>query len=259
MNEVFKVSIDVVTTKEIKWKAWKGAFAGKIVRDSLKVLGIDKPLKFRTIPPRKFSPVLKSGDSVSFEVVFWGENSEDVVGALIEGLASLTYVFPKMVEIKEFELEGPELDESEEPVSVFFTIHHGPTYYVYRGARVPLPSARRLVYSMFRRIWEASGVKVEEVKDLADALEVAGGRPAFSRYKLGPGDEVLAFHGNVKYYGVMDKRLASLLRWGLRYLPLLGNGSLPEAGFGDVIKVSLSDPPFEAPAAGWGFNEEYTL
>jgi len=259
MNKIFKVSIDIVLTKDIKWRAWKGSFGGKLIYDSFKTMNIEPTFSFRVTPPRKFKPSMKSGDSVLFEAVFWGNGSEEAVGTLIEALASLPYAFPKKVEASEIDIEKPEVGGGDDPLAVLFTVNHDPTYYRYHGAWVPLPAARRLVFSLFKRIWEASGYELEEVKELANAIEVIGGKPTFSRYKLGLGEEIPAFHGRVKYYGVMSERLARLLKWGLKYLPLLGNGSSPGMGFGNVTEVTLSSPPFETPVEPWHVNEKYTL
>ncbi|UXD22692.1 hypothetical protein IPA_07410 [Ignicoccus pacificus DSM 13166] len=252
MSHVFVVSVDVVATKPIKWRAWKGVFSGKVVYDSLKASGLEPTSSIRVSPPEKFKGALKPGDVVKFNAYFWGEGAEEEVAALVQGIGALEYVAPRSLEVKEVEIEEPEVRSSEEPKAVFFAVKHLPTYYRFHGAWVPLPSPSRMIYSLFRRLSEATNSSFSnEASLIATAIEAIGGRPSFARYRIHFDEEVPAFSGTIKYYGILPTNLADLLKWALKYLPYLGVGSSPGVGFGHVEEVKLAEPPFEAPVEPW--------
>ncbi len=258
MPSIYLVSVDVVVTKMMKWRAWKGVFAGKVVYDSFKAVGVEPQVSMKVFAPKKFKGSLTPGDAVSFKVSLWGDGVEEHVNALMQGLAEVQYVVPKMMNVQEVEVEEPPTEGNGGPRSVFFTMKHGPTYYRYHGAWVPLPAARRMVFSLFRKLSEVHGRSLEnEASLIAESIEVVGGRPSFSRYKLGLGEEVPAFEGTIKYYGIMEPPLPSILAWALKYAPYVGTGSSPGMGFGTVEWVEVGPPPFEPPVQPWEMKGRY--
>ncbi len=248
MSHIVLAQITVTISKHMKWRPWKGLFAGKVIYDAFNAIGIEPTFPFKVDPPEKFSPDLKPGTDVSFEAKFWGEEATNASSMLLEGLLALDYVVPKTVNVKEVE-EGFEVEGGEEPVAVFFEVDHLPTYYRFHGAYVPFPSPQRMVFSIFKKIYEAFGT---DAKDLAEKisgkLEVVGGSFSKKLYKVSHGQEVPAFSGKVKYYGIMSEREAKALLRALELSKYLGLGQGGGMGFGTVKGIKLLKPSWEVPA-----------
>ncbi|ABU81818.1 CRISPR system precrRNA processing endoribonuclease RAMP protein Cas6 [Ignicoccus hospitalis] len=241
-------SVDVVLqiTELKKIRVWKGVFAAKVVFDAFKSVDVDPDFPFHVVPPEKLSTEVKPGTEVSFKVNFWGEVAS-APAKLAEGLLNVEYVLPIKVDVKTVEVESPPKG-GDEPVAVFFRVTHGPTLYRFHGAWVPLPSAPRAVYSLFKRMSEVTGTDLKGYADsISSKVEVVGGRPRFSTFKIHKGDELPAFFGRVSYYGIMEEDLALKLLWALKYSHYFGLGSNVSLGFGDVKEVKVEKPPFEVP------------
>ena len=247
MPHIVLAQITVTVSKHMKWRPWKGLFASKVIYDAFKQVGIEPTFPFKVDPPEKFSPDLKPGTDVSFEAKFWGEEAINASSMLLEGLLALDYVVPKTVNVKEVEEEF-EVKGNEEPVALFFEVNHLPTYYRFHGAYVPYPSPQRMVFSIFKKIYEAFGVNA---KDLAESvsrkLEVVGGNFSKRVYKVSHGQEVPAFSGKVKYYGIMSEREALALLKALELSKYLGLGQGGGMGFGTVKDVKPLKPSWETP------------
>ena len=249
---IVSVDLELAISKHIKVRAWKGVIAAKAVYDSFKAIGVEPDFPFKVRAPEKLKPELKPGSKLSFSVSFWGERAEEGASALINGLPALEWAVPVKVSLNELEVGEPPRDGGDEPVAVMMVVDHGPTYYRFHGAWVPLPSAKRFVLSAFKRASEALGEDLkEEAEKLSNKLEAIGGRPKFAKYRIHFGEEVPAFSGKVKYYGVVEEREACLLSWLTKYLPYLGVGSSPGLGFGDVKEAKLEEPPFDTPVRKW--------
>ncbi len=254
-GKILVADLFVEFTKNLKIRVWKGVLFGKIVYDSIG----DYEGGLRVIPPRKLKGEVKAGEKVGFKASFWGQGAEEAIQRLVTNIASLDYLVPIQLNIREIGIkEPPEGDDK--PIAIFFEVDHGPTYYKFHGAWVPMPSAQRLVLSLFKRIEEATdgSLELKEVgSELSRHLESVGGYVKFGKYKLKGGVEVPAFQGNVKYYGVMSGDLASKLLWALEYAPYLGLGSSPGLGMGTVWRVLIRKPPFETPAEPYNISKEF--
>ncbi len=249
---VTKVSVTLQITKPIKWRPWKGLFAGKVVYDAFSSLGIEPTFPFRVSPPEKFKKAMKGGEQVSFDVHFWGPEAEEAAGKLLEGLLLLDYVSPLRGNVVSVEEEFTEPEGSEEPYAVYFTIEHDPTYYRYHGAYVPFPSPKRMMFSLFRRIDEAFGTDTRELASvLGEKIEVIGGSFEKKKYAISHGQEVPAFSGKVAYYGILTEKEALALERALRLAKHLGLGQGPGMGFGNVREVIFKPPSFDTPVKKW--------
>ena len=254
-GKLFLAEVFVEFTKNLKVRVWKGVLFGKIVYDAIG----DYEGGLRVVPPRKLGGEVKAGEKVGFKVSFWGHGAEEALYNLINNLASLDYLVPLQVNVREVEVN--KLPKGgEKPIALFFEVDHGPTYYKFHGAWVPMPSAQRMILSLFKRIEEVIGEK-PDLKDLgfelSKHLEVVGGHVKFGRYKLKGGIEVPAFQGNVRYYGVMEEDLALKLLWALSYAPYLGLGGSPGLGMGAVWRVLIRKPPFETPVEAYSISKEF--
>ncbi len=254
-GKIYLAEVFVEFTRRLKIRVWKGVFFGKIVYDSIG----DYEGGLRVIPPRKLKGEVREGEKVGFKVSFWGEGAERAVNELITNLSTLDYLMPIQATVREINVKDvPE--GIEEPIAVFFEVDHGPTYYKFHGAWVPMPSAQRLVLSLFRRLDEVLGGRndLKEIgNELVKYLESVGGHIKFGKFKLKDGIEVPAFQGNVRYYGVMSGDLASKLLWALEYMPYLGLGGSPGLGMGTVWRVLIRKPPFETPAEPYSISKEF--
>jgi len=244
-------SIELMLTRLTKLRVWKGVIGAKVIYDAFKGIGLEPTFSFKVSIPEKLKPELKEGSRMKVTASFWGPEAEEAVSMLVTGLSTLNWAVPVAMKVSEVEIKEPP-SGSDEPVATFFLIDHGPTFYRFHGAWVPLPSARRLVLSAFKRISEASEYNMkDEAERIAGKLEVVGGKPKFAKYRIHMGEEVPAFSGIVKYYGVLEEREAELLAWALSYAPYLGLGANPGLGFGDVKRVRFEEAPFETPVRKW--------
>jgi hypothetical protein len=181
---IVTADVELTVSKPMKARAWKGVIVAKAVYDAFKSIGVDPSFPFKVSPPEKLKPDLKPGSKLAFRVSFWGPEAEEAAGDLVTGLAALEWAVPTAVKVEEVKVEEPP-PPGGEPVAVFFAIEHGPTFYRFHGAWVPLPSARRFVLSGLKRLSEATGLDLKErAESVADKLEAVGGRPKFSKYRI---------------------------------------------------------------------------
>ena len=248
MPNVLITHITLTITKSMRWRPWKGLFAGKVVFDAFAQLGIEPDFPFKVHPPEKLSSELKPGTDVEFSVTFWGTKVSEIPSLLLEGLMALDYVMPKMVNVEELEERFEPLEGSQEPIAVLFEVDHLPTYYRFHGAYVPFPSARRMVLSAFKKVSEAFNEELKELaEEIAPKLEVVGGNFSKRIYKISHGQEVPAFTGKVRYYGILSEKEALNLLKVLELSKHLGLGQGGTMGFGTVKSIKLLKPSWETP------------
>ncbi len=253
------LDIEIEMLKNVKWRAWKGTFSGKVIYDSMSE---DSLASFRVVPPEKMRPELKAGERVEVRAVFWGPYAEEASSDVTLGLLNLDYAMPTKVSVKELKIEEvPNFERDGSPKAIYFTAYHYPTFYKFHGSWVSLPSISRMINSLFKRLAEELETEFdsEALRELSSKLEAIGGNVKISRERVKSNLEVPTFSGKVKYYGVLNEGEIELMRWGLKYLPLLGAGASPGMGFGHVQWVEISEPPFDTPVEKLSVNEKYSF
>lgn len=233
------VRVYAVIEKPLRLSAWSGSVLASLLKPLFgdNLIGVspiivngswvsgspDKIVILRAGSLAEFSYLVRG-----FNVIGRGEKLRLGASVLSVAESSATYIYS----LESIRGKAPELKPGSR-----VELRYSPTIFMFEGGRVLYPSPRRLLLSAARNLSEALGVDVgEEAGRAACGVELVEWRGGVSRFYIGSGRWVKAFHGDAVYrisrsLGEREVELISLL---LVSASVFGVGKSRGIGFGRV-------------------------